>query len=77
MKDVLGVTGSDSVTHLREHGSDQAQPGTRQKLGRVEIGEQARSGGSTGDRAGGSGAEFIVVTGLFQKIEQIFTGNKL
>lgn len=73
----MGVTRSDSVTHLREHGSDQAQAGTGQKLGWVKIREQARSGRGTGDRAGGSGAEFIVVTGLFQKIEQIFTGNKL
>lgn len=77
MKDALGVTRSDSVTHLREHGCDQAQPGTRQKLGWMKIREQTGSGGSTGDRAGGSEVEFIVVAGLFQKVEQIFTGNKL
>jgi len=43
----------------------------------MKIREQTGSGGSTGDRAGGSEVEFIVVAGLFQKVEQIFTGNKL
>jgi len=43
----------------------------------MKIGEQTRSGRSTGDRVGGSGVELIVVTSLFQKVEQIFTRNKL
>jgi hypothetical protein len=39
MEDLLNVASGDGPAHLREHGSDETETGTREELGGVEGGE--------------------------------------
>ena len=88
VEDGVLVAGGHSLAHLRKHGRDQAKAGAREQLRRVEGGKKAwcwrgaRGAARVRNRRRGRHVDcgrvgFVVVAGLFEKIEKIFTGYEL
>ena len=88
MEDRVVVTGRYRLAHLGEHRRYEAQTSAGEQLRRCKGREQARArrcAGATATRVRGwsrrevrgQGIDFIVIAGLFQEIEEIFTWHKL
>lgn len=75
------MTGSDSITHLGEHASNETQTCGAEELRGMEGSEKGWSGWSArrggGDVLGRDGCWFIMVTCLLEEVEQIFAGDVL
>lgn len=70
VEDAVAMAVSDGIAHLREHGCYQTQSLGGEELLWREQGERFLGGGGAG-----SGFVRFVIARLFQKVEQIFTGD--
>lgn len=82
MVNTLRMGDSHSLTHLGEHGCDEAEACPREEVRRVQSGKKTgcwRSVGCHGRHGlvSGRGRRVVVVSGLFQEIEEILSWNKL
>ena len=74
VEDALAVTEGDSIAHLGKHACDEVEAAVGQQLVGMKRGKER--GGRR--RGGGVGSEpLIVVPGLLEKVEKVFTRDVL
>jgi hypothetical protein len=74
VEDALAVTEGDSIAHLGKHACDEVEAAVGKQLVGMKRGKE-RGGRRRGGRVGSE--PLIVVTGLLEKVEKVFTRDVL
>ena len=64
------------LAHLGKHRGDKVETGGRQELRRVKRRKETRCGWNMGKRGIFCRIDVVMIAGLFEKIEEILTGNE-